>query len=171
MAKGIRVGSTCASGNRVGIDERVRAFKMFVEGMQLKEIAKTIGCHVNTIQHFRKEDEWDARLDRLFTVVVHEVELDFGKSLRESLEIIQTFKSKMLSRVKAMPAHTMPVQMLSSFRDMHDLEQELIGQLQAAAASGELALYTDEQLEAMVRGEEPEGEGSGGAGPSAPDAV
>jgi hypothetical protein len=53
----------------------------------------------------------------------------------------------------------MPVQMISQFRDMHDMEMELIGLLQASKDTGKLALYSDKQLEEMV-----EGTGGGGTG-------
>ena len=139
------------SGNRIPVKDRANCFKMFAEGFTLKDIAKETGCHVNTIKRYRKEDDWDERLNRIYEKVLENCELDLVKSIETTLNMVQTFKHKFAIRLRTISPSVIPVTMMGQLRDLFDIEQELIGSLQAATDSGELTLYTDEQLEAMLR--------------------
>lgn len=148
---GKRSHTTGKSGNRVSIEERVRAFKLFAEGLSLPDIAKEIGCHKNTITRFKKEDDWEKRLDDIYNVVLDKVELNIVESLRKTLLIAQQFKHKLLIRLSTISPQAMPITLIAQLREIHDLEQELVGSLHSVDDSGELQLYTDAQLEAMIR--------------------
>jgi len=49
-----------------------------------------------------------------------------------------------------------PVTMMTHLKELFEMEQELIGSLQAASDTGELTLYNEDQLEGMLRDDEPD---------------
>jgi len=139
------------SGNRVSVESRVEGFKLYAEGLSLKEIGKEIGCHENTVKRYKKEDDWDRRLDEIYDTVLDKVNLNISESLTKTLLTAQTFKHKLLTRLQTLSPQAMPVTLISQLREMHDLEQELIGTLHSVDESGELSLYTNDQLNSMLR--------------------
>lgn len=140
-----------SSGNRTTIESRVQAFKLYTQGFNLQEIADKTGYHVNTIKRYRKEDEWDRRLNEIFDQVLDKVELNLAESLRKTLLTAQTFKHKLLQKLRTIHPSALPVTLIAQLKDIHELEQELIGSLHEVDEDGDLSLYSDEQLEAMLR--------------------
>jgi len=144
------------SSNRVAVEDRVGAFKMYAQGFTLKAIAKETGCHVNTIKRYRKEDDWDERLNKIYDKVLDNCELDLVKSIEQTLNMTQTFKHKFAIRLRTISPSMIPVTMMTHLKELFEMEQELIGSLQAASDTGELTLYNEDQLEGMLRDDEPD---------------
>jgi len=152
-----------STGKRVSVEDRVKAFKLFAQGYLLKDIATELNVHVNTVKRFRTEDEWQKRVDQIYDEVLDRCELDLVKSVEESLRTVQTFKLKLKHRILTIPANAIPITLITHLRDLHDLEQDLMGQLVASKDSGELSFYSEEQLEGCIRAEN-KGESSGREG-------
>lgn len=137
-------------GARVTIEERARCFKLFGQGLSITDIARETGFHKNTIKKFKKVDEWQERLDRIYSKVIEGVSLDLAVSITDTLRMVQTFKHKFAIRLNTISPSAIPVTMMGQLKELFDMEQELMGSLQSYDGE-DLSLYSDEQLEGMLR--------------------
>ena len=160
-----------AKGNTVSLEMRTKAFQLFVEGgHSIQEIADTVGCCRTTIKKLRASEDWDNRMDTVYAEALDQVEATLTESISQSLKIVQMFKGKLLKAVKRASGDSIPLGLIRDLPAIHAFEVELLGQVHAAAGSGELALYSDEQLERLIR-DRPAASGSGGECPPSPDGV
>jgi hypothetical protein len=141
-------------GKQITDKDRVEMFRMYKDGATTSQIAKHFGFSTTTVGRYKKDDEWQLRIDRARKKATDKIEreliLDLTKTNKQSLEILQTFKDKLLQKVKTMGTNAINANVVTQIRDLLELEKELVNSILIEEEKESVKDLTDEQLMAIL---------------------